>query len=148
MTSWEEELERLLQKLGVQQEQTGAEQNRAAREPGMVVVQSSVSHPGVAYRIELKGTTCHLYTYVPVHTGPYNNILRLFHVQLADSAFLAHLFALYMTHEGGSDAFQEIEGTCTYSLFMALANTMKALFWLGDQETMQFPPEITVVRLF
>jgi len=141
---WEEELENLLARLGVQQDQGDAEQQATTQEeePDLVDIHRSISHPGVSYRLELRGTACHVYIYAPIDEGPYR--LRVFHAQLASSEYLAHLFALYLSHEGGSLAFHEARESCTYQLFRTLADLIKRLFWQGNLETMSFPPEIDV----
>lgn len=141
MSSWQEELERLLAALGVEQEHSPEE------EVSLVLTHGSLSHPGVFYRLELASSTAQsqLWVYVPADESLYR--LQVYRVQLAADSFLAHLFALYLQNTGGSPAFQEIEGTCTYHLFWALGETMKALFWKGDLARLQFPPEIQVKRL-
>ena len=140
MPSWKDELDQLLRQLGVRQEHTEAEDVA-----DFVLLHASARHPGINYRLELVGATPHLYVFIPADEGLCR--LHIYHVLLADDAFLAHLFALYMAHQGGSPAFQEVEGACTYQLFLALAEIMKALFWKGDLAEVRFPTEIEVKRL-
>jgi len=145
--TWEEELAKLLAHLGVEQDRGEAEQQATTQEnePDLVDIHPSLSRPGVSYRMELRGSTCQVYIYAPTDEGPYR--LRVFCAQLVGDEFLAHLFALYLSHEGGSRAFHEVKESFTYQLFRALARLITRLFWQGNLETMQFPPEIDVQRL-
>ena len=144
--SWQEELDGLLQRLGVHQERSQSPSpEEPAGEADLTFTQLSKRHPGVSYRMDLVGAVAHLRVYVPVEEGAAK--LQVYHVQLANDAFVGHLFALFMTHEGGSVAYQEVEGELTYYLFIACTQAMKALFWQGDMQALSFPPEITVERL-
>jgi hypothetical protein len=142
MSSWEDELQHLLNELGVELEQ--AQQKQAEHESALVVTHASLSHPGVFYRLELADVP-HVYIYMSAIEGPCK--LQVYHTQLASDNALLHLFALFLAYSGGSPVFQEVEGETTYHLFMAVTQTMKALFWKGDLAAMQFPPEINVERL-
>lgn len=143
MSSWQEELQRLLDELGVELDL--AQQKQEEQESALVITHPSLSHPGVCYRLELADEVPHVYIYLSADQGPSN--LQVYHARLSVENSLSHVFALFLAHSGGSEAFQQIEGETTYRLFMAVAQTVKALFWKGDMTTMQFPPEINVERL-
>lgn len=151
--SWENELQRILTNLNVQQEEAHIEQNNSAeveetqpeqadspQEAEFFYTQVSHDRPGVVYRMDL--VECVAELRVSTNGNPTSYLVRL-----SKGCFLGHLFALYMTSGGGSPAFQEIEGIATFHLFQTMTETMKALFWQGDLQTLQFPPEIEVQRL-
>jgi hypothetical protein len=139
--SWQEELDRLLAKLGVQQEASQPEPDPSEQE-GFFFTQIARSCPGVIYRMDLAGSTPELRVFVPTEENQLKEHVYL--VRLSQQSFLYHLFELYMTFEGGSEAFQEIEGATTFHLFQTMIETMKELFWRGDLSTLRFPPEIDV----
>ncbi len=143
MSSWEDELQHLLNELDVELEQ--AQQKQAEHESALVVTHASLSHPGVFYRLELADEVPHVYIYMSADHSPYK--LQVYHARLSVENSLSHVFALFLAHSEGSPAFQQMEGETTYHLFMAVAQTVKALFWKGDLAAMQFPPEINVERL-
>lgn len=143
--SWQDDLEELLSKLGVQQEHTQPEQSDSTEESDFFFIQGCVNHPGVFYRMDCVDDTPELRVFVPTNDTTFK--VHLYLVRLSKSSFLGHLFALYMTTEGGSPAFQEIEGGITVHLFQVMTEAMRGLFWQGNLETLQFPPEIDVQRL-
>jgi len=134
MASWQEELDGILQDKHVHyEEQT---------EPALFLVQVSRRRPGVMYRMDCTGRTPELRVFVPTD----ENTLK-FHaylVTLAPHSLLSQLFVLYMTYEGGSDAFEHVNGHTTILFFQMLIETMKQLFWQGDVEALEFAPEIVV----
>lgn len=141
--SWQDELDRLLSKLGVHQEQP--EETASEEESEFFFIQSSLDHPGVFYRMDLIHESPELRVFIPTQQGPLK--VHIYLVRLSKQAFLGHLFALYMFSEGGSSAFEEIEGKVTTLLFQVMIEAMQGLFWQGNLETLQFPPEIDVQRL-
>jgi hypothetical protein len=143
MSSWQDELDRLLSKLGVHQEQS--EEIASEEESELFFIQGSLDHPGVFYRMDLVHESPELRVFIPTQRGPLK--VHIYLVRLSRHAFLGHLFALYMFSEGGSSAFEEIEGKFTTHLFQVMIEAMQGLFWQGDLERLQFPPEIDVQRL-
>jgi hypothetical protein len=142
--SWQDELDRLLSKLGVHQENT-PEEITSEEESEFFFIQSSLDHPGVFYRMDLVDDVPELRVFVPTHQGALK--VRIYLVRLSKHTVLGHLFALYMTTGGESSAFEEIEGKVTIHLFQVIIEATQGLFWQGNLETLQFPPEIDVQRL-
>jgi hypothetical protein len=141
--SWEDEIDQLLSKLGVHQEQP--EEIASEEESEFFFIQSSLDHPGVFYRMDLVNEAPELRVFIPTQQGPLK--VHIYLIRLSKQALLGHLFALYMFSEGGSPAFEEIEGKVTTHLFQVITEAMQDLFWRGNLETLQFPPEIDVQRL-
>ena len=136
--SLQDDLDEIFAKLGVEQEQS------ADQPPALEVLsftQVSHSHPGVFYRLDLTGSEPELRVYIP-DEGVYKT--RIYLVRLSPHCFLGNLFALYLTSQSGSAAWQEIEGMITMHQFLATTEAMKGLFWQGDLVSLQFPPEIDV----
>jgi hypothetical protein len=145
MSSWQDELHHILSDLNVQQEEVQGDVTDSAQEADFFYTQVSHDRPGVVYRMDLVESVAELRVFVPTNANPAK--VRSYLVRLSKESFLSHLFALYMASEGGSPAFQEIEGVTTFHLFQAMTETMKALFWQGDLQALHFPPEIEVQRL-
>jgi hypothetical protein len=146
MSSWQEDLEHLLSQLGVQQETSQSEPPEVASQSTFFFTHLSRSRPGVFYRTDLVGDTPELRVFVPANDGGLLKF-QVYLVHLARESVLAHLFGLFLVSEGGSPAYQEIEGIITFHLLEVLSETMKRLFWLGDLVICRFPPEIEVERL-
>jgi hypothetical protein len=138
MKSWEDELAEILAKKGVQPEQP------AEPEPTITIFRYPHKHPGITYRLDLIAEIPQMRIILPIDDGPYK--INLYHVQLAPTTPLRQLFSFHMTFLR-SHAFQEERGILEYSLLLAYADLMQALFWQGDLNRMQFPQEIHVLRL-
>lgn len=136
--AWQDELDQILSDLGVEQEQLASQPSSVE---ALSFTQASHTHPGVFYRLDLTGSEPEMRVYIP-DDGLYKT--RIYLVRLSSQSFLGNLFALYMTSQGGSSAWQEIEGMITLHQFLAMIEAMKGLFWQGDLVSLQFPPEIEV----
>ncbi|MBA2681144.1 MAG: hypothetical protein H0U76_22440 [Ktedonobacteraceae bacterium] len=144
--SWEKELDQILSDLGVQQEYTPSEQTYSSiQEVNFFITHLSRSRPGVSYRLDLTDTVPELRVYMPTDDGTYK--IRIYLVRLAPGNFLLHLFGLCMVYQGGSRAYQEIEGSIIYHALHMLLHAMVELFWQGNLVAFQFPPEIEVRSL-
>lgn len=121
--SWQDELDQLLQKLGVQQERAQQEPSSA---PAEFFIQGSRDHPGVFYRLDFAESTPVLRVFVPTQDGLLK--MHVYLVELTPESFLRHYFGLFMSFPGGSPAFQQVEGAATFHLFQAMAEIMKGLF--------------------
>lgn len=133
--SWQDELDEMLTKLNVHKEEAQPEQ----KEPFVFVFPSRM---GAYCRLEVLDIA-HLHIYIPTLLGCSGYSLRL-----TPFSFLAQIFDQFTMYQGGSQAFQDIEGGILFNLFVMMARAMEALFWQGDLEAGVFPPEIEVRRLF
>ena len=151
MAGWQEELNRILQQLGVASEEEHTNQEQATdtslnNEPLPEITYMSLSKHfhGVFYRVDLLANEPQLRIGIPIDTGHFK--FALYIVRLAHYRQLPSLFTAQLQVEG-SDAFHEYKGHLEYHLLQGYAEVMKLLFWHGDRDTMTFPPEITVEQL-
>ena len=134
MSSWQDELDQILSNLNVHQE---------SHETEFSLTQAAHDRPGVFYRLDLVDGVPELRVYIPTDDGAYK--MDIYLVTLAPQSFLAHTFGLFMIYDGGSSAYQEIEGGVIYYMLLLILDAMKELFWQGD--LFHFPPEIEVRQL-
>jgi len=106
--------------------------------------QTSREHYGVFYRLDLVAGVPHLRIFTPEEEGALK--MRCYLVRPSEGAPMRAWFAATRAH-GGSPAYEESRDTTEQHLLFAAGETLKRLFWAGEQEEMRFPDEIAVQRL-
>ena len=136
-----EQLEALLARLGVTMEP--GEDDEAGL-PEISLFQSSRTHYGVYYRVDLVQGRPQVRVIVPVDSGVAK--VEVYLVRLSADNPLDACFSHTAAYRG-SPAFEEGREIAEQHLLYAVAETMKQLFWSGDLESLRFPPEIEGERL-
>jgi hypothetical protein len=106
--------------------------------------QTSREHYGVFYRLDLIAGVPQLRIFSPEEHGALK--MRCFLVRPAECAPMRVWFAATRGHDG-SAAYEETRETTEQHLLFAAGETLKRLFWAGEQDEMRFPTEILVQRL-
>lgn len=140
----EEQLENFLADLGVEMERSEHEQHDEGSIPEVSIFQSSRDHYGVFYRLDIIEQMPQLRVSIPVENGVLK--VEMFLVRLSAQTPLCDLFTGIAAYSG-SPAFERGRDAVLQHLLYAVAEMMKQLFWSGDLESMNFPPEIDVRRL-
>lgn len=138
-----EQLGKLLADLGVEMEQPDYHSQEDSL-PEVSIFQSSRDHYGVFYRLDIIDQVPQLRIIVPIDNGPLK--MEVYLVQLSEELPLNNLFAGVASHSG-SPAFERGREAALQHLLYAVAELMKQLFWSGDLDSQEFPPEISVQRL-
>ena len=158
--SWQDELNEILRKKGVMYERS-EQQSFATSEffaafagqnnpPPVVEPESTLSFwqhsrrfANVSYGVNLVGVSPELHVCIAVPTGYYK--MELYRVQLQPNSSLAFLFAAILNLPG-SMLYRELGELVASQFLNAIVEPMKALFWKGDLDAMEFPAEIVVER--
>ena len=142
-----EQLDSFLAELGVEMERPEErlpEQYGEAM-PEISIFQASRDHYGVFYRLDIIEQVPELRIMVPADTGRVK--MDIYLVRLSERMPLNGSFADLTLYQG-SDAYEQGREAALQHLLYAVAEMMKQLFWAGDLQRMQFPPEIAVYPLF
>lgn len=150
--SLDKQLEELLAGLGVEMEREvqGASDEeddggeREARLANISLFQASKEHYGVFYRLDLIEWCPQLRVFLPADSGVVK--MEGYLVCPPEQSPLRGAFELLAAHEGSAD-FEMQQDTIRQHLLFAVGEMMKRLFWAGDLEEMQFPPEVMVERI-
>jgi len=145
--SWQDELDHILSGLGVSQEGQGERsQQWKQQQETFSLSQAAHDRPGVFYYLDLTVNGPQVRVFVPDSENATHRVRQYLVTPAAGSFFACH-FGAFLAFEGGSPAYQEIEGAGVYHQFIAITEMMKALFWQGNREANEFPPEIAVQRV-
>lgn len=138
------QLEDFLAGLGVEMER--AEQEHFAEDslPELSIFQSSRDHYGVFYRLDVVDRLPELRIMVPVDYGEVK--LEMYLVRMSKLTSTNAWFS-GMAAFRGSPAFERGREAALQHMLYAVAEIMKQLFWSGDLDALQFPPEIQVTPL-
>jgi hypothetical protein len=139
-----EQLEHLLANLGVEMESLEHEHPSEEAPPEVSIFQSSRDHYGVFYRLDIIEQMPQLRVMVPVDSGALK--MEMYLVLLSSRTPLLDSFSGMAAYHGSPSFEQSREATMQHLLY-AVAEMMKQLFWSGDLDSMNFPPEIEVRRL-
>jgi hypothetical protein len=139
-----EQFEDFLAELGVEMERPEDMQYDGDTLPEITIHQASRDHYGVFYRLDILDQRPELRIMLPVNKGSYKTDIYL--VRLNEQNPMNMFFRAVTAYEGSAPYEQGREGTLQHLLY-AIAETMKHLFWSGDLQTLQFPPEIEVYPL-
>ncbi len=144
MKSISRQLEDLLAGLGVEMER--AEYNQFSEEgtPEVSIFQSSREHYGVFYRLDVINKLPELRVMVPVEYGDVK--MEMYLVRMSKQMVVTGWFAGMAAYRGSAAFERGREGALQHLLY-AVAEIMKQLFWSGDLDQLQFPPEIEVIPL-
>ncbi len=112
--------------------------------PEISIFQASRDHYGVFYRLDIIEQEPQLRIIVPVETGALK--MEIYLVRMSRRTGINAWFSGLAAYEG-SQAFERGREVSTQHLLYAVAEMMKQLFWAGDLDNMNFPPEIEVTRL-
>lgn len=148
----DEQLKALLSGLGVEMEreaETPADDDDDQDEPEprlatISLFQTSKEHYGVFYRLDLVECCPQVRVFLPANSGVVKMEGYLVYPQ--EPSPLRAAFELLAAHEGSPD-FEAQQDTMRQHLLFAVGEMLKRLFWVGDLEEMQFPPEIIVERI-
>jgi hypothetical protein len=135
------EMEREIEEASDEQEDGGEGEARLAN---ISLFQASKEHYGVFYRLDLIEWCPQLRVFLPADSG----VVRMegYLVCPSEQSPLRGAFELLAAHEGSTD-FEMQQDTIRQHLLFAIGEMMKRLFWAGDLEEMQFPPEVMVERM-
>jgi hypothetical protein len=140
-----EQLENFLADLGVEMERPEPEEyDHENSIPEVSIFQASRDHYGVSYRLDIIDHLPQLRIMVPIEQGPLK--MEMYLVRPSERIPINDWFA-GMANYTGSSAFEHAREASLQHLLYAVAEMMKQLFWSGDIDTMNFPPEIEVSRL-
>lgn len=140
-----EQLENLLADLGVEMERPEHEEyDHENAIPEVSIFQASRDHYGVSYRLDIIDRLPQLRIIVPIEHGALK--MEMYLVRLSERMPINIWFAGVANYTG-SNAFERAREASLQHLLYAVAEMMKQLFWSGDMDTMNFPPEIEVSRL-
>ena len=112
--------------------------------PEISIFQSSRDHYGVFYRLDIIDQLPQLRVIIPVEYGALK--MEVYLVRISRGSPLHTSFAS-MTSYHGSAPFEQGRDATLQHLLYAVAEMMKQLFWVGNLDSMTFPPEIEVKRL-
>ncbi|QBD79610.1 hypothetical protein EPA93_27985 [Ktedonosporobacter rubrisoli] len=139
-----EQLESFLAELGVEMEQPEDRLYNGDSVPEISIFQASRDHYGVFYRLDIIDCKPELRIMVPVDKG--DTKMDIYLVQLSEHMPLNTCFAEMSVYEG-SAAYEHGREAALQHLLYASAEMMKQLFWSGDLQSLNFPPEIVVYPL-
>jgi hypothetical protein len=140
-----EQLANLLADLGVEMEYPEPEEHDHQQSlPEVSIFQASRDHYGVSYRLDIIDHLPQLRIIVPIEHGALK--MEMYLVRLSERTPINTWFA-GVANYSGSSAFERAREASLQHLLYAVAEMMKQLFWSGDMDTMNFPPEIEVCRL-
>jgi hypothetical protein len=140
-----EQLENLLADLGVEMERPEHEEYDHEKSiPEVSIFQASRDHYGVSYRLDIIDHLPQLRIMVPIEHGILK--MEMYLVRLSGHMPINAWFA-DVANYSGSSAFERAREASLQHLLYAVAEMMRQLFWSGDMESMNFPPEIEVFRL-
>jgi hypothetical protein len=122
----------------------GTVDDEARGEAEMSLFQSSREHYGVFYRLDLVAGAPQLRVFLPESQGAIK--MRCYLVRASIGSPVRDWFLSTRTHDGSS-AYAETRELTEQHLLFAAGESLKRLFWLGEPDVMQFPPEIEVERL-
>lgn len=122
----------------------GTVDEEARGEAELSLFQTSREHYGVFYRLDLVGGTPQLRIFLPESEGAIK--MRCYLVRATIGSPVRDWFLSTRTHDGSS-AYAETRELTEQHLLFAAGESLKRLFWLGEPDSMQFPPEIEVERL-
>jgi hypothetical protein len=112
-------------------------------EPLLTVLQRAHDHDAF-YRIDwLETTGPELLVLLPNNQTPLK--FHFYRVQLSETHPLGDALTRLLQYQG-SDGFEQRREIPEWHLLHAMVETMKALFWAG-QDISQFPPEIIVQKI-
>ncbi len=148
----DEQLKSLLSGLGVEMEREvempadddDAQDESEARLAMISLFQTSKEHYGVFYRLDLLGCCPQLRVFLPANSGVVK--MEGYLVYPEEPSPLRGAFELLAAHEGSAD-FEAQQDSMRQHLLFAVGEMLKRLFWGGNLEEMQFPPEIIVARI-
>ncbi len=112
--------------------------------PEVSIFQASRDHYGVSYRLDIIDRLPQLRIMVPIEHGALK--MEMYLVRLSERTPINTWFA-GVANYAGSAAFERAREASLQHLLYAVAEMMKQLFWSGDMDNMNFPPEIEVSRL-
>jgi hypothetical protein len=140
----DEQFEDFLAGLGVEMERPEDRQLSSDAIPEISIFQASRDHYGVFYRLDIVDHKPELRIMVPVEKGQVK--MDIFLVRLSDRTPLNVCFDELSLYEG-SAAYEHGREASLQHMLYAVAEMMKQLFWSGDLQYMNFPPEIEVCPL-
>ncbi|BCL79557.1 hypothetical protein ccbrp13_20220 [Ktedonobacteria bacterium brp13] len=136
--NWDK-LREFLRSLGVDME---VEDTQESAEESITLLQRSQDHEAL-YRVDFLETGPELLVLLPSMRVPFK--FHFYLVTLRQDHPFSTAVGRLLDYQG-SDDFEQMRELVEWHCLYAIVETMKALFWLG-QETSQFPPEISVQRL-
>jgi hypothetical protein len=140
----DEQFDQFLAELGVEMERPGDRLYNSDALPEISIFQASRDHYGVFYRLDIIEHRPELRVMVPVDKG--DTKMDMYLVRLSQHMPLNA--ALYgVSNYEGSGAYEQHREAALQHVLYAVAEMMKQLFWSGDMQRMQFPPEIEVYPL-
>ena len=122
----------------------GVVDEEARGEAELSLFQTSREHYGVFYRLDLVAGAPQLRVFLPESVGAIK--MRCYLVRAAIGSPVRDWFLSTRTHDGSSE-YAETRETTEQHLLFAAGESLKRLFWLGEPDQMEFPPEIEVERL-
>jgi hypothetical protein len=140
----DEQFEDFLAGLGVEMERPEERQLNGDAIPEISIFQASRDHYGVFYRLDIVDCKPELRIMVPVEKGHVK--MDIFLVRLSERTPLNGCFNGLSLYDGSAAYEHGREATLQHLLY-AVAEMMKQLFWSGDLQYMNFPPEIEVYPL-
>lgn len=140
----DEQFDDFLAGLGVEMERPEERQLNSDAIPEISIFQASRDHYGVFYRLDIVERKPELRIMVPVDKGHVK--MDIFLVRLSDRTPLNVCFNELSLYEG-SAAYEHGREASLQHMLYAVAEMMKQLFWSGDLQYMNFPPEIEVCPL-
>ena len=139
-----EQFDHFLAELGVEMERPEDRQFNSDSFPEITIHQASRDHYGVFYRLDLIDQRPELRIMIPVDRGAIKTDIYL--VRLSDLTPLNASFVAMSAYQG-CEAYEHGREAILQHLLYAVAEMMKQLFWSGDIQTLNFPPEIEVYPL-
>ena len=112
--------------------------------PEVSIFQASRDHYGVFYRLDMIDSIPELRIMVPTEHG--HTKMDIYLVRLSERMPLTVSFAELSAYEGSASYEQGRDAALQHMLY-AVAEMMKQLFWSGDLQRLNFPPEIEVFPL-
>jgi len=140
----DEQFDHFLAELGVEMERPEDRQFSSDSFPEITIHQASRDHYGVFYRLDLIDQKPELRIMIPVDRGAIKTDIYL--VRLSDLTPLNASFVEMSAYQG-CEAYEHGREATLQHLLYAVAEMMKQLFWSGDIQTLNFPPEIEVYPL-
>ena len=140
----DEQFDNFLAELGVEMERPADKQYNSDSFPEITIHQASRDHYGVFYRLDLVDQKPELRIMIPADRGDVKT--DIFLVRLSDVTPLNASFVDMSAYQG-SEAYEHGREATLQHLLYAVAEMMKLLFWSGDIQTLNFPPEIEVYPL-
>jgi hypothetical protein len=135
-------LKEFLRNLGVEWGSEAQIPQIVPEEPFITVLQRSHDHEAF-YRLDWLETGPEMLVLLPNNQMPLRFSFYL--VKLSETHPLREALTRVMNYQG-SEGFEQERSVAEWHLLQATAETMKALFWAG-QETSQFPSEIMVQKI-